>query len=493
MSRVAPSRERTPPTPLPAARTSLTERLFEPVDIDFLAYFRVLFGAVMVYQVLSYFMIAPGGRTYLTDYYIRPFHFHYYGFEWVRPWSGGGMHLHMAVLAALAAGIMFGVLYRVSSLLFCFGWVYFFLLDRAYYQNHYYLVCLLSGWMAVFPAHREFSLDASMRPSIRASTIPAWILWALRIQLGIPYFFGGIAKINSDWLHGEPMRTWILSGRYAYIPESLRNETAVYLFTYGGMLFDLLVVPALLWRRTRMLACAAAIFFHLSNHFIYPIGIFPWLMLGSLVLYFPPGSIRRLLGVWPVGEPAPNASRRQPLNWRQKAAVGLLAAVTAFQSLWPLRHHLYPGDAGWTGEGDLFAWRMMLYNKSGETPVFQIVDPDGKLPTESIDCRQFLNRQQSWSLVLSPDHLLQFAQFVHREILAPQGLARMQVRAIAPVRYNGREAQQIVDPEIDLARVPRRLFGTAEWIVPLAHPLPEPGSKRRGGTLDQLPGEVRSE
>ncbi|MGE3314373.1 MAG: HTTM domain-containing protein [Planctomycetaceae bacterium] len=462
---------------------ALAQKLFEPVDIDFLVYFRVLFGAVMTYQVLSYFGIAGGGRTYVEEYYIRPFHFHYFGFDWVKPWPGNGMTGHFAALGILAAGIAIGFLYRISSVLFCLGWVYVFLLDKAYFQNHYYLVCLLTGWMAIVPAHRSFSLDAALRPNLQSSTVPAWILWVLRLQLGIPYFFGGIAKINPDWLQGEPMRSWIYGGRYSYIPDALRNEATVYAFAYGGMLFDLLIVPMLLWRRTRWIACAAAIYFHLSNHFVYPIGIFPWLMLGSLALYFPPGTIRRLLGAWPIDDDRKDAVPHVGLSGARKLFVGFLVVVFAFQAVWPLRQFLYPGDAGWTGEGDLFAWRMMLYNKKGVTPVFEIVDPTGKTPTEQIDARRFLNAQQAWSMQLNPDLLLQFAHFLHREILEPRGLGRMQVRVRAPVRYNMRKPQLIVDPNVDLAATERTAWGRADWILPLTEPLPSPASYRTGENI----------
>jgi vitamin K-dependent gamma-carboxylase len=47
------------------------------------------------------------------------------------------------------------------------------------------------------------------------------------------------------------------------------------LFSYGGLLFDLLVVPFLLFRHTRPLALLAAVGFHLMNSQLFTIGIFP--------------------------------------------------------------------------------------------------------------------------------------------------------------------------------------------------------------------------
>jgi hypothetical protein len=205
----------------------------------------------------------------------------------------------------------------------------------------------------------------------------------------------------------------------------MRNEAIVYAFAYGGLLFDLLIVPML--GVGPLIACLRSL--PSVEPFIYPIGIFPWLMLGSLVVFFPPGSIRRLLGAWPIDVDESTGSKA--LSRRRKVMVVFLLSVFAFQAVWPLRQFLYPGDAGWTGEGDLFAWRMMLYRKFGETaPVFTIVDPEGKTPDEKIDSAPFLNSHQIRSMQSNPDLILQFAHFLHRDP-EPRGLGRMRVQVRA--------------------------------------------------------------
>jgi hypothetical protein len=53
---------------------------------------------------------------------------------------------------------------------------------------------------------------------------------------GLVYIFGGIAKLNSDWLHGEPIRSWLASrsGQSASL-EWIRKEWMVGLVSYGGL------------------------------------------------------------------------------------------------------------------------------------------------------------------------------------------------------------------------------------------------------------------
>src|SRR5215208_3517150 len=109
-------------------------------------------------------------------------------------------------------------------------------------------------------------------------------------------------------------------------------------FVIGGLLLDLLVVPLLLWRRTRLFAFAAAVVFNLINGVIFDIGIFPWLMLGALLIFFPPELLRRFARAFmssgdavPDAEPSqacvrPATSSCPSLTSSQKLVAGLLAA-----------------------------------------------------------------------------------------------------------------------------------------------------------------------
>ncbi|MEO1229301.1 MAG: HTTM domain-containing protein [Myxococcota bacterium] len=236
--------------------------------------------------------------------------------------------------------------------LWLFGFTYIFLLERAHYLNHLYLACL--------PAHRAFSLDAHWGRVGGVDSMPAWILWLLRAQMGFVYFFGGVAKLNGDWLRGQPMLMWMesRSDRGELGPWLAWDPTAFFL-SYGGLLFDLLIVPALLWRRTRAAALVAAFAFHATNATLFRIGIFPYMAMGLTLLFLEPGTLRMLLvrfGRW-----RPPRGRVDP----PRAMAGLFVLHLVVQTALPLRHHLFPGPAAWTEEGHLFAWRMKLRSKRG--------------------------------------------------------------------------------------------------------------------------------
>ncbi|MSU23610.1 MAG: HTTM domain-containing protein [Opitutus sp.] len=437
----------------------MTRPAFAPVAIAPLVWFRVAFGAIMLVEVGRYF-----AHDWIGRYFIEPdFMFKYFGFGWVRPWPGEGMKLHFFALGVLAMGVMLGIRYRLAAALLFLGFTYVFFLDQARYLNHFYLVCLYSFLLAVVPAHRAFSWDAWRQPAQRGGTAPAWSLWLLRAQICAVYFFGGIAKLNRDWLQGEPMHLWLARrANYPVLGTWFTHDSAAYFFSYAGVLFDLGIVPLLLWRRTRWWAFGAAALFNLTNGWIFQIGIFPWLVLGATVLLFAPRLPQPLASLWQA--PAPVAAVR---STRHGLTIALVAAYLAGQFLFPLRHWLYAGDVLWTEEGHRFSWHMKLRSKSASLTLYAH-DPDTNR-TWKTHLPNYINRAQLDEAAGRPDMILQLAHRV-AEDFRRQGHPHIQVRARALVSLNGRVDQLLVDPDVDLAAQPRTL-GSATWITPLTTPL----------------------
>ena len=443
----------------------------------------------MLWEVYRYFTYG-----WITRYFVEPaVTFTYYGFSWVQPWPGRGMYIHFLVLGVAAACVMAGFLYRIAAPIFFLAFTYFFLLDQTRYLNHFYLVCLISFLMCFLPAERAFSVDALLRRSIRSDIVPAWTLWLLRVQVGIPFFYGGIAKLNSDWIYGgEPMRTWLhpLTG----VAPVFATDSVVYGFVIGGLLLDLLVVPLLLWRRTRLFAFLAGVLFNLINAVIFDIGIFPWMMLGALLIFFPPDLMRRFARAFmspgfgdatqleaPVTPKTVVDGNNCPsLSASQKLVVGLLAAYLVVQLVFPLRHYLYPGNVSWTEEGHNFAWHMKLRTKSGEA-VFTVTDPRSG-QTWTINPKDYLKSHQVMKVATKPDLLLLFAHFLAEE-KRREGYDDVEVRARAMVSLNGRAPQLLIDPNVDLTKEQVSLLPTP-WIVPLTTPLGS-GGTRGTQTLDE--------
>ncbi len=440
----------------------LSARLFAPTDIAPLAAFRIAFGALMFVEMLRFFT-----KGWIAPLYVEPtFHFTFPGFGWVRPLPGDGMTYVFAVLTACALLIALGAYYRLAIVGFCVGFTYIFLVEAARYQNHFYLICLLSFLLIFVPAHRAASIDAWVKPAIRTDRVPAWPLWLLRGQVAIVYAFAALAKLSGDWLRGEPVRQFLAeeAPTVPFIGALLAQPWSPYLVSYGGLLLDLALIPLLLWRRTRLLALALAAAFHLTNAALFPIGIFPWLMIAALVLFVPGKWLRAI-----VARPGADSPPEKPASKPPSHAILVLSSLVAYfaiQILVPLRHFAYPGRASWTGEGDLFAWRMMLDRRDG-TVQFTAVDPaSGREWT--LDPQTELADWQVATMAGRPWFVLQYAHHL-RDKLRRDGYPAVQLFADYRMSLNGRPTRSVIDPSTDLAALPAGI-PAADWLLPLDDP-----------------------
>lgn len=460
--------------PLPRSFSeSLVDRLMAPISIAPLVYFRIAFGGILLWSVGMFFSYK--GVDLIARYFIDPpIHFRYYGFGWVEPLPGRGMYVLFFALGLAAAMMAAGFVYRVAALLFCVGFTYVFLLEQSRYMNHYYLVCLVSFLMIFIPAHRAFSLDTVIRPSIRSATAPAWTLWLLRVQFGIVYFYAGLAKCHWDWIDGTIMKLKLSrKTEFPVIGSYFTEDWVPVAFSWGGLLLDLFVFPLLLWKRTRVPTLIVTIGFHLMNSQLFNIDIFPWMMIAAtVILFFPdwlPWYKDNLLKSRQSAD-APQVPR--PYSRSTKLTLGFLAAYLAIQILVPLRHIAYEGDADWSEEGQQFAWRMLMREKHVFPPrisVSYVRDgkrTEGAMPIPYPNDPGFWNSDwQFQKVAMNPDMLLQFCH-KFADMLRSRGAEQIEIRGQVLVSLNGREPRPLIDPKVNLADEPRRWLTSYPWVLP---------------------------
>ncbi|WP_437927465.1 HTTM domain-containing protein [Sorangium sp. So ce291] len=441
------------------------------VDAASLAVFRVGYGALIAWEVVRYVL-----HDRIARYYIEPgFFFSFVPF--VRPWGGTGMYWHFAAVFVLALLCAAGLFYRVSAALLCAALTYVFLLDKAQYLNHLYLLCLLGLLLAVAPAHRALSLDllrarraspAGAPPCMSTETVPRLHLFALKAQIAIVYFYGGVAKLNGDWLRGQPLTMWLAEHADApLVGPPLASPAAGLALSYAGLLIDLSMGFLLFSRHTFPFGAAIAVAFNLSNAFLFKIGIFPYAMIASLALFADPSWPRRRLpflfgradraghgalvsGPAPAPSPSPTASRRRSLP------LALLHAYLLLHLVVPLRHWLYPGDVAWNEAGHRFSWRMKLRDKNVSELDIGVMDPRTGV-RESLDLEEWLTDRQLGEMSTRPDMIVDFAHHVADRWQAAFGV-RPVVTARVVASLNGGPFRDLVDPTRDLASQPRGLF-----------------------------------
>ena len=278
------------------------------------------------------------------------------------------------------------------------------------------------------------------------------------------YGFAAIAKLDGDWLAGRPLASW-LSLPMPWLPEPfvdlLRAPWVAPTLAWGGLLLDGLIVPLLLWRRTRALAFIALVVFHSFNGVV--LHVFPLPIVATVLstVFFDPGWPRRFGRRLRLGEragPPTDEAQRPPslgaLGWT------LLLLFVATQLALPLRHHALSDDVAWSEAGATYAWRLRAREKrialtlrrvDAETGRRVPGDPWARLTPHQIDL-----------LTRSPEALGLYARRLAAEATA-QGRT-IELRVTALVALNGRPFAPFI-ADVDLAAA-SPAWGPPAWVLP---------------------------
>tara|TARA_R110000850_G_scaffold254614_1_gene380164 strand:+ start:51845 stop:53209 length:1365 start_codon:yes stop_codon:yes gene_type:complete len=429
-----------------------------------LAVFRILFGLMMTASIIRFWW-----HGWIEKLYIEPdFFFSYYGFEWVKP-LGDFTYLIFILCGISALMVAAGYKYRIAIILFFLSFTYIELMDKTTYLNHYYFISILSFLMIFLPANAYFSLDAKLDPEKRFQKIPRWSIDSIKMLLAIVYFYAGLAKVNSDWLlNAMPLKIWLPAKFDLPVLGNLMHQEWVhYLFSWSGMLYDLSIPFLLLYKPTRKFAFLLVVVFHLLTRALFPIGMFPYIMIVSALIFFDAGMHHRLLRILSrflvISKNAFDNGREFHLKPRRKNMVlSVLAVFFLIQLLLPWRYLAYPGELFWTEEGFRFSWRVMLMEKAGYAQ-FKIVDGEtGK--RFYVDNTDFLTSFQEKQMATQPDFIIEYAHYL-AETFEKDGHKNIEVYVESHVALNGRRSAPYIDPNINLLEV-KESFKPKKIILP---------------------------
>jgi len=449
---------------------SIANLFTRKVSIASLVTFRVLFGLMMLFSIVRF-----AAKGWIKTLYIDPVYFFtYYGFDWVKPLGNPGMHWLFAFMGIAALGIMLGAFYRISATLFFLTFTYVELIDKSNYLNHYYFVSLVAFLMIFLPAHTNFSIDVWRKPSIKKEKIVAWLRWVIPLQLAFVYFFAGLAKLNPEWLfEALPLKIWLPSrSDLPLIGNWLTQEWLAFAFSWFGAIYDLSIVFFLLYRKTRIWAYMAVVLFHVMTAILFQIGMFPYIMIASTLVFFPDKyhekAISFISSLWTKNR---NSEENTTITLRQNNGaiihnwkLKLIAIFFVIQLLLPFRYLLYPGELFWTEQGYRFSWRVMLMEKAGYS-IFHIKDNETGMEWEASNL-DYLTPNQEKMMSTQPDMILQFAHFLSSEY-KNEGYKDISVFAESYVALNGRKSRLFINPDIDLTQIEEG-FGHKTWILPFS-------------------------
>lgn len=407
-----------------------------------LAIFRMAFGFLMCFSMFRFMY-----NGWIEDCYITSeFHFTYQFFEWIKPFEISTMYFLVALCGVSALSIGLGLLYRWASLLFFLSFTYLELIEKAWYLNHYYFVSLVGFLLLLVPANRNYSLDKKLGFVPSLNQIPNWAIIILKLQLCTVYFFGGVAKIKSDWLiEAQPLKIWLKAKTDLPVLGWLFDyDITPYLFSWSGMLYDL-AIPFLLWsKKTRPIAYVLVVGFHIITYVLFNIGMFPWLMIFGSLIFLTQQEWKNILGAFKINLDE-DVSVSTPQT--KKYVLTFLTIFFGFQFIFPFRHIVLTDNVLWTENGFRFSWNVMIMEKNGITE-FTVVDKNtGKRWIEYPS--KHLTEIQEKQMSFQPDMIWQYAQFLKKKH-NKEGRNNLSIYVDSKVSLNGRPSQTYINPEIDL-------------------------------------------
>ena len=293
------------------------------------------------------------------------------------------------------------------------------------------------------------------------------------------------------------------------------------LISWGGLILDASLGPLLLSRHGRSLGISLASAFHLSNHFIWSLGDFPWVMLATNLLFI--GGGRGGSGGGGGGGSSVGGGGGSSVGVGGSSVGGggdddhlprLAKLYLLVQLLLPLRPWLASGgdalDAVHTKSHTLLSWRFMAVSTRNFINVslrdealgadLTMVRTYHKLytvPRGGGGCSA--NRSRRTLLRLSP--ALSPRQVGYLTYTAPMlvqwarhAAATAVAAGDAPVAIcggelwsaiNGRPFQRFVAPETDLAKAEIPYLRRPSWVLPLLSEFGETRWRRRQRALER--------
>ncbi len=429
-----------------------------------LAVFRFFFGLLMSISLIRFFL-----KDWIELLYINPeFHFSYYGFEWVKP-LGDYTYVLFLICFLSSIFVCIGYKYRFSIVLFFLSFSYIELMDKTTYLNHYYFISILSFLLIFLPANASFSVD-NILTKTKYKMIPKWTIDSVKLLISIVYVYAAIAKLNSDWLlNAMPLKIWLTSNYdLPFLGELFQKNWVHYFMSWAGMIYDFSIPFLLMYSKTRIFAFLLVITFHMLTKILFPIGMFPYIMIFSALIFFSYKFHDKIIlffkSIFEIKIFKKNEFKElETYDFKHPIIItSFLSIFFLFQLFFPFRYLLYPGELFWTEQGYRFSWRVMLVEKTAET-TFTIVNPKNKKSITVINS-QYLTPVQEKQMSFQPDMILEYAHYLGEKYMWFGEGEKVEVYADSFVALNGRLSQRLVDNSVDLFSQ-KESFKNKEWIL----------------------------
>ncbi|XP_017059532.1 vitamin K-dependent gamma-carboxylase isoform X2 [Drosophila ficusphila] len=443
-----------------------TSWLERPVDGAALGIFRLLYGAAMLIDIAEE---RGGGQLDLR--FGEPLHCHFPLFNGLRALAYPLMGCVYLCMWLGAWGIMLGFRFRTSCLAFLVPYWYIFLLDKPTWNNHSYLFGLVGLLLLFTQADSYCSLDRWLNPR-RSRCIPYWNYFVIKFQFFILYMYAGLKKFSLEWLSGYAMSNlshhWVFTPFRQVIDPEMIDLLIVHWFT---AFFDLSIAFFMTMDKTRLLVTPFMISFHLMNSRLFVIGMFPWVCLAEVPLFFSFDWPRRIsrwskAPLLPASQATKDVSKPGLLT---RLRTILILGYCGLQLFLPYSHFITKGYNNWTNGLYGYSWDMMVHSYDTLQTSIQVVDNESR-QVHNLHPYAFTEYDR-WTKYA--DMAVQYASCIEENLRASQPEVAKNISIYFDIwcSMNGRFQQRSFDPRVDLLRAKWSPFESTSWSLPLLNEL----------------------
>ncbi len=416
--------------------------LNEPVPNITIVLFRIIFASILLIQ--TYYFIST---NFIDNNIIKPL----ITFPFINgldPTSKQNLIVIGYIMLISNFGMLYNKISRICTFIFLCCFTYFWLLDKGYFNNHYYFISLICFLLCLSDQSASFSKNIYT---------PRVYIFSLQVIVFIVYFIAGINKLNPYWLFDFQPMTHILEIKSEITNNSIfKNQSIIFLASYFGLFFDLFIGFLLFFKKSRIIAFILALVFHLGNYYLFrdvgEIGVFPFLMISTLVLFFEPKKINQIFQL----HTEPQTILKKHLFFNKFIVLFLI-----IQIILPFRHIFFHGNVDYNGVGQRFSWRMKIMYKESEFQYFII----NKMTNEkyAVDVSTMLTSKQYNNLKYFPDLIVPLAKRIKLEADEKFGIKNAKITCEYKTRFMGKNEQLLFSPELDLSKIKRNTL-TNKWL-----------------------------
>lgn len=315
--------------------------------------------------------------------------------------------------------------------------------------------------------------------------VPFWNYFLLKFQFFVLYFIAGLKKSSNEWLDGYSMTNlslhWVFTPFRMLLGSELTDLLIVHWF---AAIFDTTIAFFLIYKATRPAATLFASAFHLMNSRLFNIGMFPWVCLVELPLFYDnnwPRALLRKLKCSSSSAEKMIAEKRMPdvndgdvttkRTLKERFTSFLVLIYCCLQLFLPFSHFVTKGYNNWVNGIYGYSFDMMMQEWHPSLISIKIVD-NGDGRQHFIEPLAFTDTFR-WTQY--PDMAHQYAQCINENLKAdfhgnPKSVlssANISIYFDIWCSLNGRFQQRIYNPKIDLVTSDWHPFHKPTFTLPL--------------------------